>query len=74
MNRSFQIFGEENVGKFTVANISYFSEYGIWLGKILENNICFAKFAKVFLARILHYTVYVVFKVCSIEFCGLITR
>ena len=27
-------FGEENVGEFTIANISYFSEPGIWLGKI----------------------------------------
>ena len=41
-------FGEENVGKFTIANISYFSESGIWLGKILANGICYAKFAKVF--------------------------
>ena len=29
----------------------------IWLGKILANGIQFAKFAKVFPARILHYTV-----------------
>ena len=41
-NRSFQSFGEENVGK-SIANISYFSESGIWLGKILANDICFAK-------------------------------
>ena len=44
-------FGEENVGKFTIANIRYFSESGIWLGKILANGYCFAKFAKVFLAK-----------------------
>ena len=31
-NRSFQSFGEENVGEFIIANISYFSESGIWLG------------------------------------------
>ena len=37
-------FGEENVGKFTIANINY---SGIWLDKILTNGIRFAKFAKV---------------------------
>ena len=36
-NRSFQSFDEENVGKFTVANISYYSN----LGKIVVNNIYF---------------------------------
>ena len=41
-------FAEENVGKFTIANISYYSVPGIWLGKILANGIRFAKFAKVF--------------------------
>ena len=30
-NQSFQIFGKENVGEFTIANISYFSESEIWL-------------------------------------------
>ena len=44
-NQSFQ---KENVGEFTIANISYFSESGIWLGKILVNGIRFAKFTKVF--------------------------
>ena len=43
-----------NVGEFTMAN---FSESGIWLGKILVNDACFAKFAKVFPARVLHYMV-----------------
>ena len=49
-NQSFQTFGEENVGELTIANniISYFSESGIWLGKILANDVQFAKFAKVF--------------------------
>ena len=49
-NRSFYTFGEENVGELTIANniISYFSESGIWLGKILANDVQFAKFAKVF--------------------------
>ena len=48
-NQLFQGFGEENVGEFTIANISYFSESGIWLGKILANDVRFAKFAtKVF--------------------------
>ena len=31
-----------------IPNISYFSESGNWLDKILLNDICFAKFAKVF--------------------------
>ena len=34
MNQSFQSFGKEIVGEFTIANVSYFSEYGIWLGNI----------------------------------------
>ena len=42
-----QSFVEENV-KFTMANIGYFSESGIWLGEILVNSIHYAKFAKVF--------------------------
>ena len=50
-NRLFQSFGKGNVGKFTIANISYFSESGIWLGKILANDICFAKFTEVSLSK-----------------------
>ena len=41
-------FGEKNVGEFTIANISYFSEPGIRWGKILANGVRFAIFAKVF--------------------------
>ena len=41
-------FGEKNFGEFTIANISYFSEPGIWLGEILANGIRFTKFTKVF--------------------------
>ena len=37
-----------NTGKFTIATISYYSESGIWLGKILVNDGRFAKFTKVF--------------------------
>ena len=40
-------FGEENVGEFTIATISY-SEPEIWLGKILANDDRFAKSSKVF--------------------------
>ena len=43
-----------NVGEFTIATISYYSESGIWLGKILANDDRFVKFAKV-----LRYTVLV---------------
>ena len=43
-NRSFQSFGKDNVGEFTIGNISYFSESGIWLGKILMNDVNFPKF------------------------------
>ena len=50
-------FGKENVGEFTTANISYFSEPGIWLGKILADGVHFARFAKVFPTKILCYTV-----------------
>ena len=38
-NQLFQSFGKENIGEFTIANISYFSESGICLGKILANDI-----------------------------------
>ena len=48
VNRSFQSFGKENVGEFTITTINYYSEFGIWLGKILANDDPFAKFAKVF--------------------------
>ena len=44
----FMSFGKENVGGFTIANVSYLSEPGIWLGKILVNDVRFSKFAKVF--------------------------
>ena len=54
----FVSFGEESAGGFTIANISYFSEPGIWLGKILANGIYFAKFAKFSPTKILGYTVY----------------
>ena len=47
MNQPFQTFGEENVGKFTIANVSYFSESGIWLGKILAKDVRFVEFTKV---------------------------
>ena len=50
-------FDEENVGEFTIANISYFSEPGIWLGKILANGVRFAKFSKVSPTKILCRTV-----------------
>ena len=33
VNWTFQSFGEENLSKFTIANISYLSESGIWLVK-----------------------------------------
>ena len=46
-NQLFLSFGEENVGEFTVASISYFSESQFWLGKLLENDVHFAKFTNV---------------------------
>ena len=55
-NQSFQSFSKENFDKFTIAHISYF-ESGIGQGKILANDICFAKFAKASPTRILHYAV-----------------
>ena len=44
----FRVLARENVDKFTIANISYFSESGIWLGKIFVNDIWFTKFTIVF--------------------------
>ena len=44
----YRVFGEENVGEFTIATISYSSEPGIWLGKTWANDVRFAKFAQVF--------------------------
>ena len=41
-----QSFYEFRQGKYSLA--MYFSEPGIWLGKILANSIRFSKFAKVF--------------------------
>ena len=55
-NQLFPSSSKENVGKFTIANISYFSETGIWLGKILANDV---HFAKVFHHQNLHLKVYV---------------
>ena len=57
VNRSFYSFGEEHFGEFTIATISYYSESGIWLGKILANDDCFTKFAKVSSAKVLCYMV-----------------
>ena len=44
MNGSFQVFSEESVGKFKLL----LSESGIWLGKILGNDISFVKFLEAF--------------------------
>ena len=38
----FQSFGEENVGEFAI--VCQFIESGIWLGKILAKDVCFASF------------------------------
>ena len=53
VNQSFKSVGEENVGKFTTANIIYFSKSGIWLRKILTSDVVCAQFPKDFPARIL---------------------
>ena len=49
-----QSFGEENIGEFKLLTISS-SEFGIWLSNILVNDV---RFAKVFPATILRYTVF----------------
>ena len=65
----FRVLARENVGKFTIANISYFSESGIWLGKILANGIPFTKSAKVFLHQnFTPYSIYVQAYVCTVQF------
>ena len=56
-NQSFQSFGKENDSKFIIVNINYFSESGIWLGKILENDIRFANSPKFSPTRTLRSTV-----------------
>ena len=40
-----ELIDAENVDEFTIADISYFSEYGVWLDKRLA---CFNKFTEVF--------------------------
>ena len=56
----------------TLANlqlyISHFSESGIWMGKILANDVPFAKFAEVFPARILRYTVAIARVACACKY------
>ena len=49
-NNNFRVLERKNVGEFTIANniIRYLSESGIWLGKILVNDIRFTKFATKF--------------------------
>ena len=73
-NRSFQSFGGENVGDFTIASITYFSKSGIWLGKILANNVRFAKFAKVFPRQ--NFALYgiVIMEICMFQTCNYLTR
>ena len=63
-NQWLQSFGKENVGGFKIANISYFSESRIWLGKILVNDVRLAKVSPI---RILHYTVLQVATSVNIE-------
>ena len=53
VNQSFKSVGEENVGKFTTANIICFSKSGICLHKILTNDVVYTQFPKDFPARIL---------------------
>ena len=43
---------------YRIATINYYSEFGIWLGKILANGNRFAKFAKVSPTKVLRYTVF----------------
>ena len=38
-----RVLAGKNVSEFTVAYITYCSESGIWLGKILANGVSFAK-------------------------------
>ena len=40
-----ELIDAENVDEFTISDISYFSEYGVWLDKRLA---CFNKFTEVF--------------------------
>ena len=60
----FRVLAGENVGDFAVAYISYCSESGIWLGKILANGVSFAKSAKVFPCQEFRYTVHMYLHMC----------
>ena len=55
-NQSFQSFGEKSFGEFKLLTFSKLSGSGIWLGKILVNNVRLAKFAKVFSRH--HFALY----------------
>ena len=58
MNRLFQGFSEENVGEFKLLAFSKLRGSGIWLGKILANDICSANFLPKFSpATVLRYMV-----------------
>ena len=57
VNQLFQSFGEKTLWCFNILTYSYFGESGIWLGKILANDIYFVKFTNVFPTKILLYMV-----------------
>ena len=57
-NQSFQSFGEGKCWRIYNSLHCYCSESGIWLGKILANDVPFAKSAKVSPAKIFRYMVY----------------
>ena len=53
----FRVLAGKNVGEFIVAYISYCSESGIWLGKILANGILSPNPSKFSPTKIFCYTV-----------------
>ena len=47
----FMSFGQENVGEFTIAKMSYFNESGIWLGGVLQLKFVLPKFSPAIILR-----------------------
>ena len=59
VNQSFQSFGEENIGEFTIANVSYFMEFGWVIIKYWRMTFVSPNSPKFSPAKILCYTVQV---------------
>ena len=57
VNRSFQSFGKENTGEFTIANINYFSNLEFGWVKYWQITFILPNSPKISPTKILRYTV-----------------